>query len=82
MIELIKSYPKASIGVVIGLILGGLISAIPVVGFLFGWLLQPLLPALGMAMGWMQDFNDDALKRKIADIQQQFYALKGNEIRS
>jgi hypothetical protein len=35
-----------------------------------------------MAMGWMQDFNDDALKRKIADIQQQFYALKGNEIRS
>jgi hypothetical protein len=82
VIELIKAYPKASIGVVIGLILGGLISAIPVVGFLFGWLLQPLLPALGMAMGWMQDFNDDALKRKIADIQQQFYALKGNEIRS
>lgn len=82
VIELLKAYPKASMGAVIGLLVGGLISAIPIIGFIVGSLVQPLLPALGLAVGWMQDLGDDALTRKISDIQQQFYALKGDEIRS
>lgn len=80
VIELVKSYPKATFGVVLGLILGGLVTAIPIIGFLFGWLLQPLLPALGLALGWKSDIKDESLKQRIADIQKSFSPLQGVEV--
>src|SRR5690606_32094335 len=80
VIELVKSYPKATFGLILGLVLGGLVTAIPVIGFLFGWLLQPLLPALGLALGWKADINDSALKKRITDIQNSFSPLRGSEI--
>jgi uncharacterized membrane protein required for colicin V production len=73
--SMFKEYPTASFGMVFGGILGFLISAIPIIGFVLGPIVTPILIALGLMMGSYEDIKDKNLSRKIAEINAKFSAL-------
>jgi len=77
VIDFLKNYPHAGFCMILGLILGTLVASIPVIGFVLGWLVQPLFAALGLAIGWKTDFDDKVLARKIAEVQMAFSPLSG-----
>ena len=53
-----KKYPNATIGFIFGAIVGGLVSMIPVIGFLIGGLAQIIVPLIGAAIGLKADLED------------------------
>lgn len=75
VLALIKAYPNATFGLVLGLLLGALVTGIPIIGVALGALINPLLAALGLAAGWMDDLRDNNLKIKIVEAQKSFSAL-------
>jgi ABC-type polysaccharide/polyol phosphate export permease len=75
VMDLLKHYPHAGFCMILGLILGTLVASIPAIGFVLGWLVQPLFAALGLAIGWKTDFDDKVLARKIAEVQMTFAPL-------
>ncbi|MFC1577615.1 hypothetical protein ACFL36_01255 [Thermodesulfobacteriota bacterium] len=66
-IAFVKKYPNTSAGLIIGAVIGFLISTIPVIGFLIGWLVTPLSIALGIGIGAWIDMKDNSLKARIQD---------------
>jgi ElaB/YqjD/DUF883 family membrane-anchored ribosome-binding protein len=66
-ISFVKRYPNASAGLLIGAVIGLVISSIPVVGFLIGWLVTPLLAAMGLGIGCWMDIKDKELQSKIKE---------------
>ncbi len=60
VLEIVKAYPNTSFGVVFGAIAGTLVSSIPVVGWVLGPLVAPILILLGMSAGAVLDFKDKA----------------------
>ena len=67
LIFLVNKYPNATIGLIVGGLVGMLISSIPIIGWAIGWLVGPLLAALGLAMGFWQDMQDKMLQNQIKD---------------
>lgn len=82
IIELIvffaRSYPNTSIGVIVGSIIGISVTAIPLIGFLIGWLLQPLCIALGLGIGFWKDMEDKRFSSKLASaVKETFGGIAG-----
>jgi hypothetical protein len=75
---IVKKFPNTTFGLILGLLLGMLISTIPVIGFLFGSIVTPLMAALGFLRGIPEDLKDMALDRKIAEATAMFEPLKGD----
>ena len=75
VMDFLKHYPHAGFCAILGLILGTLVASIPVIGFVLGWLIQPLFAALGLAIGWKTDLDDKVLARKIAEVEMAFSPL-------
>jgi len=65
IIFLLKKYPNAVMGLIIGLAFGLLLSSIPLVGWIIGPIVTPLAAALGLALGYMQDIGNEKLRNEI-----------------
>ena len=73
---LVRNFPNASAGLIVGSVLGFLVSSIPIIGFILGPIMTPLLAALGLAIGAVQDIKDNVLKRKILSQARQYDNLR------
>ena len=62
IIYFVKKFPSTTIGLIVGSVLGMLLSSIPIIGWALGWLLMPLCTALGLALGFWKDFTDKDIK--------------------
>jgi len=56
-----KHFPKATIGSVIGLTIGILISKIPLLGWALNWIITPLATVTGTVIGAKSDLEDKDL---------------------
>ena len=74
-----KEYPSATFGVVFGAIAGFLVSSIPIIGFVLGPIVTPILLAIGLFGGLLEDLKDNNLKRKIEEISAKFSPLKTSD---
>ncbi|WP_406645691.1 hypothetical protein QEZ52_17135 [Aliisedimentitalea scapharcae] len=76
VLTVIKSYPNTTFGVVFGAIAGTLISSIPVIGWVLGPVVTPILILFGMSAGAVMDISDKALERRVMASLVEFDALK------
>ena len=66
--HLVKLYPNLTIGLAFGAVIAALISAIPVIGFLFGGLAKIVIPLIGGILGFREDLAERAFKRRVLDV--------------
>jgi len=76
VLEILRKFPNASYGLILGLLLGMLVSGIPILGLAFGPFITPLAAAFGLASGWSNDLRDNALTTKIFEANERFSALR------
>jgi len=65
----VSEYPNASIGIIVGAVIGLAFNAIPLLGQFISSILTPLLAALGLAVGFWRDIQDKALRSLIGSIE-------------
>ena len=83
IIYIIKKYPNVAINTLVALILSALISSIPLFGIILGPLVTPILLALGIGIGYWQDFKDNQIKKIIEDVViNPFNSLKNIQMRT
>ncbi|MCY4541688.1 MAG: hypothetical protein OXB95_04720 [Rhodobacteraceae bacterium] len=73
---LVRSFTNAPAGLIVGSVLGILVSSIPILGFTLGPFMTPLLVALGLAIGAVQDIKDKPLKAGIDSQVKQYENLR------
>ena len=73
---LVREFPHATFGVVFGLVVGHLISLVPIIGFLIGPLVTTVLTAFGFVQGMAQDLREKHIGRRTVELCSQFTALK------
>lgn len=71
-----KTFPNATIGLVIGAVLAFLVGSIPLIGWLIAPFLSPILLALGIGMGAVADFQAMQLRSQMEIIAAQYSAVK------
>ena len=76
--QMAKEFSKASFGLILGAFVGFLISSIPFLGIILGPLVAPILVAIGLVGGLIEDLKDQALERKIAAACEKFSVLKNS----
>ena len=76
---LAQKYPNTAFGAILGYLISVLISQIPILGVL-GTALAPLLVALGLTMGFIEDFQHNSLARKVSEATAMFAPLKKAEV--
>jgi hypothetical protein len=74
--NIIDDFPNMTTGAIICTVLSVLVSSIPILGFIFGPLLGPLLIAFGIVIGTLEDLKDKALQRRITKTVADFETLK------
>lgn len=74
--NLFKAFPNVSFFMIFGAIAGLLVSMIPIIGWVLGPIVTPILMLAGMAVGIYEDLRDKQLERKVAEITAQFTPLK------
>ena len=70
--HLVREFPKATFWLIIGAVLGSLAASIPIIGFVIG----PLIMALGVAKGAYEEIKDAAMRRKVQESMVGFEALR------
>ncbi len=70
---LVQRYPNTSCYTLIEYALGSLISSIPLLGWLLGWLVLPLFTALGLAIGGWSDLKT---QQQVQQLQEQIQNLR------
>lgn len=65
VLEIIRTYPNTSFGIVFGAVAGTLVSSIPVIGWVLGPLVAPILMLLGISAGAYLDFKNKAVETRI-----------------
>lgn len=80
VLGIVTRFPNASFGLVFGAIAGALIGGIPLIGFVLGPVVTPLLAAFGLLMGAKADFADAALEGRIMEAVAAFDPLKGEAV--
>ncbi|MCY4006202.1 MAG: hypothetical protein OXE84_05150 [Rhodobacteraceae bacterium] len=75
-IRLVKKFPYATAGLAIGALIGSLAGGIPIFGFLLEPIIMPLAMALGLARGAWQDVQNASLKSAIREEVAKFDKLK------
>ena len=73
---LVRKFPMATAGLVIGALIGALAGSIPVIGFLLGPIILPLAMSVGLTTGAFQDIRDAALKFAVQESIAEFEKLK------
>jgi uncharacterized protein YacL len=77
VILIASKFPNATFGLILGLLVGALVSSIPIIGGLLGAFVLPIAAAFGLATGYMNDFRDQNLSQKIAAASAMFNPLNG-----
>ena len=77
VVAIVAKFPKATFGMILGLLVGALVAAIPLLGALLAAFVAPIAALFGLAKGYMEDLQDQALSRKIAEATAMFEPLKG-----
>ena len=67
VLHLVKNYPRTTVGVALGAVVASLVSAIPVLGFLFGGLAAVILPLIGGFLGYKDDVDTKGYKSRFFD---------------
>jgi len=74
---ILREFPNAAAGLVIGAVIGFAFNFIPVLGSFISSIVTPLFAALGLAVGFWRDLQDRALKMRIEqEVISQFGALR------
>ena len=73
---LVRKFPMATTGLVIGALIGVLAGSIPVIGVLLGPIVMPLAMSVGLSTGAIQDIKDAALKFAVQESIAEFEKLK------
>ena len=69
---LVRKFPRATFWTIIGGVLGWLATSIPIIGFMIG----PLVMALGVAKGVYEEIKDAAMKQAMRESMAGFEALR------
>ncbi len=77
---IMKDFPKATGFMVLGAVLGILVGSIPIIGFVLGPLVAPILVGLGLVVGGLEDIKDAALKRQVVKTVHDFEILKTSSV--
>jgi hypothetical protein len=77
IIMIATKFPKASFGLLLGLLIGALVASIPLLGFILGQFVTPIAAIFGLARGYFEDLKDQALARKIDEAVAMFQPLNG-----
>lgn len=72
---LVREFPMATFGLIIGAVLGSLIASIPIIGFVIGPFVKALAMAIGVAWGAHHDVKGE-LSRKMQESLSGFEALR------
>ena len=78
VIMIVSKFPNATFGLVLGLIVGALVTSIPLIGGLLGAFVLPIAAAFGLATGYMNDLRDNSLAKKVAEASTMFQPLKSD----
>lgn len=76
VLKVLSMYPHTSFRFVFGAIAGALIGSIPLIGWVLGPLVTPILMALGLLSGAMQDFSEKAIETRVKASLTPFAPLK------
>ena len=77
VLAIVKQNPNLAFGAILGMLLGLLVSTIPILGALLGALVTPIAIAFGLLHGYVEDLKDKAVDRKIREAIGMFEALNG-----
>ena len=78
VIMIASKFPNATFGLVLGLIVGALVTSIPLIGGLLGAFVLPIAAAFGLVTGYMDDLSDQRLANKVAEALAMFQSLKSD----
>ena len=76
LFSLIRAFPNVTFGVIVGLVVGALIAAIPLIGFVLGSLATSIAVAFGFIMGAKADFEAGDIGARIEALVAQFAPLR------
>ncbi|MBS0505521.1 MAG: hypothetical protein JSS55_17340 [Proteobacteria bacterium] len=75
ILDLVRSYPNTTFGLVAALVVSALIASVPIMGAVLAPLLTPLLVAFGVAKGALVDLAHTPLARRVRELEDQFANL-------
>lgn len=70
--KLIEEFPKATMGLLLGVVFGHVIAPLSILGVAFSGVLASLAMAFGFTVGVLADISDSMLLRRIKRMQQEF----------
>ena len=76
-LRFLRAFPNTTFGVIFGAIAGALLGSVPLVGWVLGPLVTPILLALGVVHGAKQDLLDKALESRIKASVMEYSVLDG-----
>ena len=74
--EAVAAYPSTTFGIVVGAVIALLIAAVPFVGPVLASIFGPLIMALGVARGAINDFQTQVANDRLDRIEREFALLK------
>lgn len=79
ILDVIKAYPNTTFGAVFGAVAGTLVASIPLIGWVLGPVVTPILVLFGISAGAVMDFADKAVERRIWASLAQYEPLRGKQ---
>ena len=73
---LLREFPFMTFGAIFGVVVGMLVTSIPVIGFLIGPLFKAFAIATGIALGLIEDIRERSVKRRIREAMLSFEKLR------
>ena len=73
---LLREYPNATFGLIFGVVVGSLVTSIPIIGVVIGPLFTTFATIVGLAMGAWQDIKDKNMKRRMQEEMVNFEKLR------
>ncbi|WP_347266696.1 hypothetical protein [Paracoccus sp. (in: a-proteobacteria)] len=74
-LDLIRAFPAMAMGAVVALIVSSLIQEIPMIGKALGAIIGPLLLAIGVGMGALQDMTSPGFSARVDVLVDSFRVL-------
>lgn len=74
-LEITRSFPNTTFGLVLGLLVWFLILSVPLLGAVLGALLGPIVLAFSLSKGFMEDMSNKTLENKITEAVEMFKPL-------
>ena len=73
---LLSEFPFMTFGAIFGVVVGMLVTSIPVIGFLIGPLFKAFAIATGIVLGLIEDIRDRSMRRRIQEAMLSFEKLR------